>query len=86
MGELFERPKAKVIKGISMKECISQVKSPNNPPNKIQVAAFISLYNAKVRHGMDKWNAFAEAIVNTSDEVFAEAMLKRPHLVKKWKK
>jgi hypothetical protein len=86
MGELFERPDAGQTKGYTKKECIYQVKSVNNTKSKIQVAAFGSLYKAKRRGGMDKWNAFAEAIVNTSDEVFAEAKLKSPGMIKQWKK
>lgn len=81
LGELFERPATGYAKG-----CVYQVKSANNPPNKIQVAAFMSLYKAKRKGGMDKLNAFAEAIVHSSDEVFAEALLKRPELIKKWNK
>ena len=79
IGELFERPK----KGVKM-GCVYQVKSVNNPPNKIQVAAFLSLYKAKRKGGMDKLNAVTEAIVHSSDEVFAKAILKRPELIKKW--
>ncbi len=86
MGELFERPKKKVVGAISQRECISQVKSPDNTQSKIQVAAFGSLYRAKRKFGMDKFQAFAEAVVHTSDEVFAEAKLKRPHLIRQWKK
>ena len=80
MGELFERTSG------WKKECVYQIKSPNNTESKIQVAAFASLYKAKCKFGMDKFEAFAEAIVHTSDEVFAEAKLKRPHLIRQWKK
>ena len=76
-GELFERS--------GRKACINQVKLPDNTKSKIQVAAFGSLYRAKIRLGTEKLQAFVEAICQTSDTVFADAKLKNPHLIKQWK-
>ncbi len=81
MGEMFERPK-----GNSAKACVNQVQSNNNIKSKIQVAAFGSLYKIKRRNGVDNLQASVEAIVQSSDEVFTEAKLKRPHLIRQWKK
>ena len=81
MGELFKRPDQGV-----KKECVYQVKSPGNTKSKIQVVAFSSLYKAKRNGGMENLQAFIEAIAQTSDEVFAEAKLKRPELIKQWEK
>ena len=80
-GERFEKSK-----GPYKKECVNQVQSPNNTQSKIQVAAFVSLYKTKRRLGMDILQAFVEAIVQTSDKVYAEADLKNPDLIKKWHK
>ncbi len=81
MGEMFERSK-----GTYKKECVNQVQSPGNIKSKIQVAAFGSLYKIKRRNGVDNLQAFIEAIVQSSDEVFAKAKLKRPHLIRQWQK
>ncbi len=79
-GEMFERSK-----GTYKKECVNQVRSHGNIESKIQVAAFYSLFKTKRRCGVDVLWAFVEAIVQSSDEVFAEAKLKHPHLIKQWK-
>lgn len=81
MGEMFERSK-----GTYKKECVNQVSSPGNIKSKIQVAAFGSLFKTKRRCGVDVLQAFVEAIVQSSDEVFTEAKLKHPHLIRKWHK
>ncbi len=66
------------------KECVNQVKSRHNTQSKIQVAAFGSLWRAKRKAGVDKFQAFAEAVVQSSDDVFAKAKLKRPDLIRQW--
>ncbi len=80
-GEMFERSK-----GTYKKECVNQVSSPGNIESKIQVSAFCSLFKLKRRHGVEILQAFVEAIVQSSDDVFAEAKLKHPHLIKQWEK
>jgi hypothetical protein len=80
-GEMFKRPEKGYKKG-----CINQVRSEDNTKSKIQVAAFGSLYRAKRRGGTERLQAFVEAIAQTSDEVFANAKLKNPHLIKQWNK
>lgn len=77
LGEKFEW-----TSGIA-KKCKSQVCEPNNTPSKIQLEAFKSLYFTKVRLGTEKWEAFAEAIVQTSDDAFAVAKQKRGHLIER---
>ena len=84
MGEKFERQEKRIVGKTSLKGCKHQVKSPTPVSSPIQVAACRSLFNAKVTRGMDKHTAFMEAIVQSSDEAFAEAMQERSSMVSKW--
>lgn len=65
-------------------DCQNRECSENNPMNRIQVHAAISLFSIKRKLGMDVWNAFGEAIVQSSDDAFAKALEKRPGMIKKW--
>ncbi len=47
----------------------------------VQVAAFHSLYRAKIRYGMDSLQAFVEAIVQTSDTVFKKVKKDNAYLI-----
>ena len=57
-------------------DCKNRVFSPDNTPNRLQVDAFVSLNKRKIAGGMDHLNAFVEAIVQTSDDVFATVSVK----------
>jgi hypothetical protein len=50
--------------------CNNQNKGLGNTNSPVQVLAFISLHRAKLRGDMKPFQAFAEAIVQTSDEAF----------------
>jgi hypothetical protein len=76
-GERFENTEKKP------NECLHSKRTPNNTKSDIQVAAFGSLFRTKVKGGTDSLTAFVESIVHTSDEAFADAILKRGHLLKK---
>ena len=78
-GENFETSE-KMPKG-----CTNSKSEPNNTKSDIQVKAFVSLYNTKVKCGTERLNAFVEAIVHTSDESYAEAILKRSELLKEYR-
>ena len=62
-------------------DCQNRVCMPGNTPNKIQVAAFNALYKTKIGCGMDKLHAFVEAITQTSDDAFADAIKHKTDLI-----
>lgn len=66
--------------------CRNRVQCPANTPNPIQVVAFQSLYKTKRRCGKHSTQAFAEAIVQTSDDAFAEAQQESPEKIERYKK
>ena len=53
------------------KGCANRVGGIHIIPSPMQIEAFVSLYRAKRRAGTDRLMAFVEAIVQTSDDVFA---------------
>jgi Ulp1 family protease len=65
-------------------DCQNRECSNDNPMNRIQVNAAISLFSIKRKLGMDVWNAFGEAIVQSSDDAFAKAAKKNPAMIKRW--
>ena len=54
------------------------------PDERHQVKAAMSLFSIKRKLGMDVWNAFSEAIVQSSDDAFARAVKKSPAMIKQW--
>ena len=58
------------------KECTSRERDDNHTVSPLQVAGFISLFRAKVKYGIPHLWAFAEAIVQTSDDAFKQADVK----------
>ena len=56
--------------GKPIKTCNNQTRGDGNTGNLIQVNAFKSLFRIKVRCGTEKYMAFAEAIVQSADDVF----------------
>lgn len=69
MGEQFKE--AFNRDGGVKRDCANREFSPGNTPNRLQVDAFVSLNRRKILNGMTPLNAFVEAIVQTSDDVFA---------------
>ena len=67
------------------KVCQNRVQAPINDPNPLQVIACQSLFWTKIKHGMGRTQAFADAIVQTSDDAFEIARIKRPHLIEEYK-
>ena len=65
-------------------DCQNRECSAGNPMNDIQVKAAMSLFSIKRKLGMDVWNAFSEAIVQSSDDAFARAVKKSPAMIKQW--
>ena len=63
------------------KTCANQGQGTGVILNPIQVEAFQSLFRAKVRGGMSNLEAFVEAIVQTSDVVFAVMKKKNADLI-----
>ncbi len=76
-GEQFERERGSKV-------CINRVQSHETPMNRVQIAAFLSLYHAKVSRGMKSVDAFVEAICQTSDDAWREAVKKRPEKIKRY--
>lgn len=73
-GERFETKE-------KAEDCIHRQCGADNTKNRIQVDAFRSLFKTKIAVGMDNMQAFAEAVVQTGDKAYAEAVEKRSHLI-----
>ena len=61
--------------------CKNRIQSQINNTNPLQVAAFNSLYNIKVLNGESQVQAFSDAIVQTSDDVFEAIKRDKVHLI-----
>ena len=72
------------LRGTRKQDCQNRVFTPENIPSHIQVEAFVSLNRRKIAGGMDHLTAFAEAIVQTSDTVFAVMAVKNADKLRRY--
>ena len=65
-------------------KCMNQVTTAENTPSPIQVHAFRSLYKTKVSMGMNSDEAFVEAIAQTSDSAYEQALKTNPNEINEY--